>query len=83
MQHRWNAYYQGKQLAKDTLNGLLAASPNIQGLILKPSIVVGTRYTKGGIPIPIGSLSWPVQKLIPGLFTDVRVLASDAAAFIG
>ena len=83
-------YYAGKHKAFIAAKKFVGSSPHRTAVVLKPSGIYGTRYTKSGIPIPLWLFMKPIsyiQRMLPSFITkhlpaklvSVEEVASAAA----
>mmetsp|Transcript_17768 Transcript_17768/g.35073 ORF Transcript_17768/g.35073 Transcript_17768/m.35073 type:complete len:271 (-) Transcript_17768:347-1159(-) len=62
-----SGYREGKELARQAAIKFAEGSNDRGAVILKPSAIYGTRYTEGGMPIPLWTVMAPTSFLMQGL----------------
>lgn len=73
------AYTKGKRVALEAAQHFSQLSEHHSSVIFQPGVIVGTRHTKNGCPIPLDQYLALALKLLPSQFLTVEMLAQCVA----
>ena len=84
------AYVKGKIVTADATKAFVEISPNHSAVLLEPTAIYGTRFTKSGKPLNIAAVMSPIAKLqslvpniikkiLPETLVSVNAVANSAA----